>query len=311
MKNIIVAFDKNRGIGIKGQLPWMKSEMKADMRLFRHITTGGVVIMGRRTMESIGKPLPDRRNIVLTKNQTSVFDGFEVANSLEQAFLMAEQSEVEIFVIGGAEIYAQAINHVDRIYATELETTIDDIDAHFPEIHNLMWSKSVSKFYDNNETLDKYSFNVVIYNRVKEDFVNLDNARLDEQRAVMQSIAEAGVCPFCPENLALYHKSEILKTGEHWMLTYNQWPYDNTKLHLLAIAKYHATSLAGMQVGAAEELFDFLRWAEEHYAITFGGVCMRFGDIQKNGATVDHLHVHLIVPNENLSKDEKVRFKIS
>lgn len=311
MRNIIVAYDVNRGIGSKGQLPWKKSEMKTDMRLFRHITTGGVVIMGRRTMESIGLPLANRRNIVLTKNEVAVFEGFEIANSLDQAFAMAAEDESEVFVIGGAEIYAQAIHHVDRIYATELYTALDDIDAHFPEILESNWVKVSKDFHDNVETLDKYSFDMIIYDRVKTDFVNLENARFDDQKDVMQSIIEDGVCPFCQESLKKYHKSEILKSGEHWLLTYNQWPYANTKLHLLAIAKYHATDLSGMKPGSAEELFDMLRWAEDFYKISFGGICMRFGDIKQNGATIDHLHAHLIVPVENLSKDKKVRFKIS
>lgn len=143
------------------------------------------------------------------------------------------------------------------------------------------------------------------------DFVFLGNARFNDQEKLMEEILKDGVCPFCPKNLAKYHKEEILKAGKYWILTYNQWPYKNTKLHLLAIAKYHARCLSDVKPGAAEELFDLLRWAEATYNVSYGGVCMRFGDVKKTGATVDHLHVHFIVPVENLSKEEKVRFKIS
>lgn len=145
----------------------------------------------------------------------------------------------------------------------------------------------------------------------KQKFVLLENSRTDEQKVVMEKIIKDGVCPFCSENIAEYHTQEILKSGEHWLLTYNQWPYENTELHLIAIATYHATCLSDLKPGAAEELFDFMRWAERRFNISYGGICMRFGDVKQTGATVDHIHAHLIVPKKNLSKEDKVRFKIS
>lgn len=144
-----------------------------------------------------------------------------------------------------------------------------------------------------------------------ETFVNLDNARNEHQRAVMEDIQHNGDCPFCPENLALYHKQPILRTGDQWVLTRNQWPYDNTRNHLLAISVPHAETLAELQPGAFEELQQHFVWAEQEFKIAAGGIAMRFGDTRKNGATVRHLHAHFIEPEADLPPDTKVRFKIS
>ena len=144
----------------------------------------------------------------------------------------------------------------------------------------------------------------------KESFVNLDNARLPEQRQVMTDIENNQECPFCPENLEKYHKEEILRKGAHWILTRNQWPYKNTDLHLLAIAAYHAEKLSDLREGSFNELQEHMVWAENEYNIIAGGIAMRFGDTSHNGATVRHLHAHLIVPSIDKPADEKVRFKI-
>ena len=141
--------------------------------------------------------------------------------------------------------------------------------------------------------------------------VNLDNARLDEQRRVMENIVSDDVCPFCPEHLEKYHKQPILRSGEHWVLTPNQWPYENTRVHLLAIAAYHAESLNDLKKGSMDELQEHFQWAEFTYKVAAGGLAMRFGDVMENGATVNHLHAHFIVPEGDLTPDAKVRLKIS
>lgn len=142
------------------------------------------------------------------------------------------------------------------------------------------------------------------------DYVNLNNAREDSQRRVMQTIIDNAECPFCSENLAKYHTQPILRAGSHWTLTYNQWPYDHTELHLLAIANYHAEHLGDLKEGSFAELQGHFAWAEKKFAIDSGGIAMRFGAISRSGATVRHLHAHLIVPAKNRGTDDKVRFKI-
>lgn len=143
-----------------------------------------------------------------------------------------------------------------------------------------------------------------------EIFVNLDNARNDHQREVMNDIANNQECPFCPDALHKYHKEPILRQGEHWLLTPNQWPYDNTRVHLLAIAAYHAERINDLKPGSLEELQTHFAWAEDEFKIAAGGLAMRFGDTSGNGATVRHLHSHLIVPEDGLTREQKVRFKI-
>lgn len=146
---------------------------------------------------------------------------------------------------------------------------------------------------------------------MSESFVNLENARFDDQRDVMRAIEEDGVCPFCPEHLNTYHKQPLLREGEHWKITPIQWPYEHTSTHLLAIAAYHAEKLQDLRDGSFDELQKHFQWAETEYQIAAGGLAMRFGDVRLNGASVKHLHMHLIVPDPDKSPQAKVRFKIS
>ena len=143
-----------------------------------------------------------------------------------------------------------------------------------------------------------------------ESFVNLSNARRDDQRDIMRDIDEQGVCPFCPEHLTKFHKQPILRQGDHWLVTSNQWPYPYTSIHLLAISTYHAEKMADLQDGSFAELQQHALWAEATYRIAAGGLAMRFGDIGGNAATVRHLHAHFIVPSPDRQPDEKVRFRI-
>lgn len=147
--------------------------------------------------------------------------------------------------------------------------------------------------------------------KTPESFVNLNSARFDDQRRTMEHIIEDGVCPFCPENLSRYHKQEILKEGASWLLTPNQWPYEHTSLHLLAIAKRHIESLSDLEADDFAELLSLFQWAEQEYKIVSGGIAMRFGDVTRNGASVRHLHAHLIVPSVDKPAEHQIKFKIS
>ncbi len=126
--SIVVACSKNRVIGKDNQLPW---RLPDDLRRFKAITAGYPVIMGRKTFESIGKPLPQRENIVITRQKDFRPAGVQVAGSLEEAIELCGSAS-EVFIIGGAEIYRLALSRTDRIYLTSVESEIEG-DAYFPD----------------------------------------------------------------------------------------------------------------------------------------------------------------------------------
>jgi len=144
----------------------------------------------------------------------------------------------------------------------------------------------------------------------KREFVELKNARVDEQRAVMEQIIEDGVCPFCPENLRRYHTQPVLREGAYWILTFNQWPYEHTKHHLLAIAKKHIEHLNDLPEDAGAELIEHFKWAAQEYEMHGGGIAMRFGAPHLSGGTVLHLHAQLIHPDTDAPDYEPTRIKI-
>lgn len=146
----------------------------------------------------------------------------------------------------------------------------------------------------------------------KTEFIDIDNARLDEQKQVMSEIREADHCPFCEENLRKYHKEPILKETEHWLLTKNQWPYRFTKHHLMAIYREHITDLENIKPEAGQELIELFQWAVKEFNMPGGGWAMRFGDTDYSAGTVAHLHAQCLVPdiNDPDYMEKPVRFKI-
>lgn len=163
--SIIVAQSENRIIGRGNKLPWYLPE---DLKYFKRITQGKPIVMGRKTFESIGKPLPGRTNIVISRNPDYQSPGIHVVASLDQALDLAEQQALidgseEMLVIGGAEIYQQALLQADRLYVTQVHAVIDG-DASFPEIDNSLWEEMGREdFYADGPNPYDYSF--VIYQR--------------------------------------------------------------------------------------------------------------------------------------------------
>lgn len=146
--------------------------------------------------------------------------------------------------------------------------------------------------------------------KTKKSFVDLSGSRTPEQLEVLKDIHQKGVCPFCLENLKDYHKKPILISGKYWIATKNQWPYKNTKHHFVFIHKTHIESVDELKPKEADELILIAQKLNKKFRIKSGGLCMRFGHLGKNGATVRHLHAHLISAKENLKDDEHVRFKV-
>lgn len=135
---LIAAMDLNRTIGIENKLPW---RLPAEMAFFKQKTLGKTVLMGRKTFQSLPKPLKDRRNVVLTRQPDFKPEGCEIVHSLEAALELAKTEE--LVVIGGADIYAQFLPFADIIYLTEVEAHIEGGDAFFQ--YSLIWSGSLWK----------------------------------------------------------------------------------------------------------------------------------------------------------------------
>ncbi|WP_342328753.1 dihydrofolate reductase [Pedobacter sp. FW305-3-2-15-E-R2A2] len=135
--SIVVAIAENNAIGKDNQLLW---HLPADLKHFKDITSGHTIIMGRKTYDSIGRPLPNRRNIVITRNAELNLPGTEVTNSLEEALRLCAAEE-EVFIIGGAELYKHALEATDRIYLTRVHHTYD-ADTFFPEIAPGTWNET-------------------------------------------------------------------------------------------------------------------------------------------------------------------------
>lgn len=133
---IIAAIGKNYELGGKNALLW---HLPGDMRFFRETTRGATVIMGRLTYESIGRPLPKRRNIVITRSADFAPEGVEVFDSLEKA-LEAAAADAEVFIIGGASVYAQALPAADELILTEIDAEYPGADVFFPRFDTALYS---------------------------------------------------------------------------------------------------------------------------------------------------------------------------
>jgi len=129
MLSIIVAADRNNVIGKDNALIW---HLPNDLRFFKEKTTGHAIVMGRRTFDSVGKPLPNRRNIIITRNTDFKVDGCEVVTSLEAALALLNPQD-ENFIVGGEEIYRQALPLADRVYLTRIDHEFEG-DRHFPDL---------------------------------------------------------------------------------------------------------------------------------------------------------------------------------
>lgn len=142
--SMIVAVDENWGIGKGNQIPWY---LPTDLRRFKHLTMGHHLIMGRKTYESIGKSLPGRTMIVVTRNQDYQPEYGFVTRSLGEAIQLAHsRGEDEVFIIGGGEIYNQALPFTKRIYLTQVHTAVE-VDTNFPKLNLDEWHTSDTEYF--------------------------------------------------------------------------------------------------------------------------------------------------------------------
>jgi len=153
---LIVAAAENNAIGKDNQMPW---HLPNDFKYFKKTTLGHSVVMGRKTFDSIGKPLPERRNIILTRDQDYTSPDVDVANSVDDVLTYC-RDEREIFVIGGANVFKQFMPLAQKVYLTRVHTAIDG-DAFFPELSENEWQLTRSEHHQKDEKhAFDYSFEV-------------------------------------------------------------------------------------------------------------------------------------------------------
>jgi dihydrofolate reductase len=161
----IVACSKNRAIGRDNQIPWY---LPADLRYFKQVTSGHAILMGRKTYESIGRPLPKRSNIVITRQKNYQLEGCNVYHSLLEGVEAAKKmGEEELFIIGGGEIYRQALPICHKIYYTEVDLEIADATVFFPALQEKDW-KLISAEAHQKDEKNPYHYTFKVYERTQQ-----------------------------------------------------------------------------------------------------------------------------------------------
>jgi dihydrofolate reductase len=156
--SFIFAMDRNRAIGVNNKLPW---HLPGDLKFFKNVTMGHPILMGRKTYESIGKPLPGRRNVILTQNTAYQAEGCEVIHSVDEA--IEAFRDQELFVIGGAEIFKLFTSHVNRMYITYIEDEFE-ADTFMSDLDLSNWTLVSSEQGERNEK-NPYEYYFRIYER--------------------------------------------------------------------------------------------------------------------------------------------------
>ena len=162
MITVIAAIAKNNALGKDNDLIW---HLPADLKRFKKVTTGHYILMGRNTYESIGKPLPNRTTIIITRNKSYFKEGCLIANSLEEAIEMAK-AEAQIFIIGGAQIYTETIA---KDLAEQLDITLVhnnfEADVYFPEIDTKIWKEVARQDFKADEK-NEHDYSFISYQKI-------------------------------------------------------------------------------------------------------------------------------------------------
>ncbi|MFT3761847.1 MAG: dihydrofolate reductase [Pseudoxanthomonas sp.] len=162
--SLVAALDRNRAIGRGNAMPW---HLPDDFRHFKAITLGKPILMGRKTAESLGRALPGRSNLVMTRGGRAPFEGMRVAASVDEARRIAEaEGAEELCVIGGAEIYALLLPQADALRLTHVDTAVADADAFFPAFDPLCWN-AVSREAHAADAKHAFAFEFVDYERIR------------------------------------------------------------------------------------------------------------------------------------------------
>ncbi|MFV9972215.1 MAG: dihydrofolate reductase [Francisella endosymbiont of Hyalomma asiaticum] len=165
MISLIVAYDKNYGIGKENTLVWKLSD---DLKNFRKITENNYIVMGRKTFESIGHPLPNRKNIILTRDKNYKYDKCLIVNSTQDILNFAQsKSHYEIFIIGGAQIYREFLQYADRLYITQVAAEMRDLDAFFPQWDKAKFKRIGHKKFSKDDK-NELDFTFSVFEKIKD-----------------------------------------------------------------------------------------------------------------------------------------------
>jgi len=160
--SLIVAVGRRDEIGKDGKMPW---HLPADLKHFKAATLGKPVLMGRKTLEAIGRPLPERRNLVLTRHRDFKAPGCETVYSMDEALQLAAPAE-ELMVIGGGEIYRLAWTNADRVYLTRIQADVEGADTFFPVLKPSEW-KEVSRADHPADAKNPYAYSFLVFDRLR------------------------------------------------------------------------------------------------------------------------------------------------
>ncbi|MFY7813733.1 MAG: dihydrofolate reductase [Chryseobacterium taeanense] len=161
MTTIVVAMGEKNEIGFENQLLW---NLPKDLKHFKDLTSGHPVIMGRKTYESIGKPLPNRTNIVVSRKNDWFEEGVLIVGSIKEAVKFAKKIDEDIFIIGGGKIYEQTMDLVDKLEVTLVKADLQ-ADTYFPKIDEKTWKKTNEVFHEKDEK-NQYDFYFQTYEKV-------------------------------------------------------------------------------------------------------------------------------------------------
>ncbi|SHG62002.1 dihydrofolate reductase [Chryseobacterium sp. OV279] len=164
MTTIVVAMGEKNEIGFENKLLW---HLPKDLKHFKDMTSGHPIIMGRKTYESIGKPLPNRTNIVISRKKNWFEEGILIVGSIKEAVKFAKKIDENVFIIGGGNIYEQTMEIVDKLEVTLVKADLQ-ADTFFPKINPKVWKKTEEIFHEKDEK-NEYDFSFQTYERIKTE----------------------------------------------------------------------------------------------------------------------------------------------
>lgn len=146
--------------------------------------------------------------------------------------------------------------------------------------------------------------------RMSNKLLDVENARVPKQKKQMEEILQKGICPFCPEHFKDNHEAPVFFENSYWFITKNDYPYDGAKTHLLIIHKAHIESLSELSMSSMISFHSALQWVNSNFDLPGGTLLMRFGDMSYTGATIAHLHAHIVTGEKKRENTESLKAKI-